>query len=89
VVCLDARNAKTALTPQLSKSDRNDAGGLAQIVRTGWYREVTVKAGSVSWCAHCSTHVRNWLVCALTWRIIRGVLKPFGIVAGKGVGHPS
>ncbi len=43
VVCLDARHAKAALALQLNKSDRNDARGLAQIVRTGWYREVAVK----------------------------------------------
>jgi transposase len=36
VVCLDARHAKAALALQLNKSDRNDARGLAQIVRTGW-----------------------------------------------------
>src|SRR3954465_2331890 len=29
---------------QVNKSDRNDAFGLAQIVRTGWYREVGVKS---------------------------------------------
>jgi hypothetical protein len=43
VVCLDARHAKAALKLQLNKSDANDARGLAQIVRTGWYREVAVK----------------------------------------------
>jgi len=48
VVCLDARHAKAALALQLNKSDRNDARGLAQIVRTGWYREVAVK----SWDSH-------------------------------------
>ena len=46
VVCLDARHAKAALALQLNKSDRNDARGLAQIVRTGWYREVAVKGHS-------------------------------------------
>jgi transposase len=44
VVCLDARHVKAALALQLNKSDRNDARGLAQIVRTGWYREVLVKS---------------------------------------------
>ena len=44
VVCLDARHAKAALSLQMNKSDRNDARGLAQIVRTGWYREVMVKS---------------------------------------------
>ncbi|MFL5251419.1 MAG: hypothetical protein ACJ8AI_00710, partial [Rhodopila sp.] len=52
-VCLDARHVKAALALQLNKSDRNDARGLAQIVRTGWYREVVVKS------------VDSHLVCSL------------------------
>ena len=44
IVCIDARHAKAVLAMQINKSDRNDALGLAQIVRTGWYREVKVKA---------------------------------------------
>src|SRR5215467_1450486 len=43
VICIDARHAKAALSLQLNKSDRNDAVGLARIVRTGWYREVAIK----------------------------------------------
>jgi len=43
IVCLDARHAKAVLSMQINKSDRNDALGLAQIVRTGWYREVKIK----------------------------------------------
>ena len=38
VVCLDARHARAALKMQINKNDQNDAEGLAQIVRTGWYR---------------------------------------------------
>lgn len=44
VVCLDARHAKAALSLQLNKTDANDAYGLAQIVRTSWYKEVAVKS---------------------------------------------
>ena len=44
IVCIDARHAKAVLAMQINKSDRNDALGLAQVVRTGWYREVKVKA---------------------------------------------
>src|SRR5512134_1645160 len=44
VVCLDARHAKAALSLRLNKRDANDAEGLAQIVRTGWYRPVQVKS---------------------------------------------
>ena len=35
--------AKAALSLKLNKTDANDAFGLAQIMRVGWYREVTVK----------------------------------------------
>jgi transposase len=44
VVCLDARHARAALEMQINKTDQNDAEGLAQIVRTGWYRSVYVKS---------------------------------------------
>lgn len=89
VVCLDARHAKAALSLQLNKSDRNDARGLAQIVRTGWYREVAVKSLD-------SQLVRSLLTARaqlVRMRVdlanqIRGVLKPFGLIAGKGGGRP-
>src|SRR5262249_15286695 len=44
VICLDARHALAALEMQINKTDQNDAEGLAQIVRTGWYRSVHVKS---------------------------------------------
>ena len=89
VVCLDARHAKAALALQLNKSDRNDARGLAQIVRTGWYREVAVK-GVDSHLVRALLTSRAQLV---RMRVdlanqIRGVLKPFGLIAGKGGGQP-
>jgi transposase len=88
VVCLDARHAKAALSLQLNKSDRNDALGLAQIVRTGWYRQVTVKS--------MDSQVIRSLITGRAQLVpmrvdlanqIRGVLKPFGLVAGKGGGQ--
>ncbi len=89
VVCLDARHAKAALALQLNKTDRNDARGLAQIVRTGWFREVAVKSVD-------SQLIRSMLTTRaqlVRMRVdlanqIRGVLKPFGLVAGKGGGQP-
>ena len=33
VICIDARHAKAALSLQINKSDRNDAVGLARIMR--------------------------------------------------------
>ena len=45
MVCLEARHASAALKMQMNnKTDQNDAEGLAQIMRTGWYRSVHVKS---------------------------------------------
>jgi transposase len=53
VICLDARHAKAALSLQLNKSDRNDARGLAQIVRTGGHARSWSRAWTASWSALC------------------------------------
>jgi hypothetical protein len=45
VICVHARHAKAALSLKVNKTDANDALGLAQIMRVGWYREMTVKSG--------------------------------------------
>ena len=83
VVCLDARHAKAALALQLNKSDRNDARGLAQIVRTGWYREVAVKSvGSQLVRSMLTTRVQLVPMRVDLANQIRGVLKPYGLVAG-------
>jgi transposase len=42
-ICVDARHTQAALSMRLNKTDRNDAAGLAQLMRMGWYREVQVK----------------------------------------------
>ena len=44
ITCLDARHARAAFKMQINKTDQNDAEGLAQIMRTGWYRSVYVKS---------------------------------------------
>ncbi|MCJ2129785.1 transposase [Methylobacterium sp. E-045] len=35
VVCMDARHARAAMVAMTHKTDRNDARGLAQVLRTG------------------------------------------------------
>jgi transposase len=44
VICIDARHAHGTLKAQRVKTDKNDARGLAQIARTGWYKAVHVKS---------------------------------------------
>src|SRR3954468_18415312 len=87
VVCLDARHAQAALKLQLNKSDANDARGLAQIVRTGWYREVAVK-GMDAQTLRLLLVARAQLVSqrqALA-NTVRGLLKTFGLKVARGSG---
>ena len=70
-----------------NKTDRNDAAGLAQIVRTGWFKQVQIKT-------RASYEVRSLLTArdALVHiRVkleneIRGLLRTFGVLFGKAVG---
>src|SRR5271168_2455345 len=89
VVCLDARRVKAALQMQLNKTDENDAEGLAQIMRTGWYRAVHVKSLDAHR-ARALLGARAQLVGMRTRlsNMIRGVLKTFGMLPGAGRGLP-
>src|ERR1700746_3719932 len=89
VVCLDARHASAALKMQMNKTDQNDAEGLAQIMRTGWYRSVQVKS--------LDAHRTRALVGARAQFVgmttclsnhIRGVLTTFGMLPGAMRGVP-
>jgi transposase len=87
VECLDARRVKAALQMRPNKTDENDADGLAQVLRTGWYRPVHVK----SFDAHRARSLlgaRTQLVGMRTRlsNMIRGVLKTFGLLPGVGRG---
>jgi transposase len=87
VVCIHARHAKAALMMQLNKTDPNDAFGLAQIVRCGWYREVEVKTLE-SHRVRLLLSARSRFVCIRTalYNQIRGLVKTFGVVLDPGKG---
>ena len=85
--CIHARRAAAALKLQANKTDRNDARGLAQLVRSGWYEGVPMKA--------MATHrvrailvARDQLVgmCTALINKIRGLAKTFGAIIGAGKG---
>ncbi|USQ74213.1 IS110 family transposase (plasmid) [Roseomonas mucosa] len=87
IICIDARHAKAALSMRINKTDRNDAAGLAQIMRTGWYREAHVKSGP--------SHLARALLASRALLVgmrgdianqIRGLLKTFGVIMGKPKG---
>jgi transposase len=43
-ICIETRQANAAMKTMPNKTDHNDARALAQIMRTGWFREVHVKS---------------------------------------------
>src|SRR5215217_5663661 len=43
-ICIETRQANAAMKTMPNKTDRNDARALAQIMRTGWFRQVHVKS---------------------------------------------
>ena len=87
VVCIDARHAHAALSVRMNKSDQNDARGLAELVRIGWYREVQVKS-------EASQLVRSLLVARsrlVTIRRdlenqVRSMLKEDGLLFPRAIG---
>ena len=86
VVCIDARHAHAALSVRMNKSDENDARGLAELVRIGWYREVAVKS-------EASQRVRSLLIARarlVTMRRdienqVRSMLKEYGLLFPRGI----
>ena len=86
MICVDARHAKAALSFKVNKTDANDAIGLAQIMRVGWYREVTVK-GPDCQAVRALLVARAQIVSQITTlkNCVRGILKTFGRVLPKGL----
>ncbi|MEE9204517.1 MAG: transposase, partial [Nitrospirales bacterium] len=44
VICMESRQVKGALSAMRNKTDKHDARGIAQILRSGWYSQVHVKS---------------------------------------------
>jgi transposase len=87
IVCIDARHANGVLKMMPNKTDKQDARGLAQIVRTGWFKAVQIKSHS-AYVNRAMLTARDALV-GMRVRLeneIRGLLKTFGIMFGKQVG---
>ena len=83
VVCMDARQVAAALSTTVNKTDKNDARGIAHLLRCGLYREVHVKSD-----AACDTRIllasRRQLMTQVAGleSTLRGLLKIHGVVLG-------
>ena len=86
VICIDARHAHATLSLRINKTDANDAQGLAQLMRVGWYRETTVKGFDCRYVRSLLV-ARQRLVSQITAlkNCVRGVIKGFGRVMPRAL----
>jgi transposase len=82
-ILIETRHVKAALKAMTVKTDRNDARGMAQLMRMGWFRPVHVKAPMVQEIRALLT-ARKLLVAKLrdVESSIRGILRGFGLKVG-------
>jgi len=87
VICVETRHMKAMLKAQINKTDRNDARGIAQMMRAGLYRPVHVKTLRSQKLRMLLTHRKLLQSNALAIENdLRATLRNFGLkvgVAGK------
>ena len=90
VVCMEARQVNAALSAMRNKTDKNDARGIAQVLRTGWFSPVHMKSRE----AHGVRALLSTRKALLKKTMdlaneVRGLLKVFGIRLPMTVKHGS
>jgi transposase len=89
IICVETRHMKAALSAQLNKSDRNDARGIAHMMRVGLYRPVHVKTLTSQKRRMLLTSRQLLQAKALDIENdLRGTLRNFGLKVGT-VGVPK
>lgn len=84
VVCIETRHMKAAMSAMINKNDRNDERSIAQIIRSGWFKQVHVKSAESQELRTLLT-TRGFLVNKLRdhENEIRGALRPRGLKVGR------
>src|SRR6187399_790770 len=83
VICVETRHMRAALKAQINKTDRNDARGIAQMMRVGLYRPVHVKTLRSQKLRMLLTHRKLMLSKAIAIENdLRGTLRNFGLKVG-------
>jgi transposase len=83
VVCVETRHMQAVLKAQINKTDRNDARGIAQMMRVGLYRPVHVKTLRSQKPRMLLTHRKLLQSKAIAIENdLRGTLRNFGLKVG-------
>jgi len=83
VICVETRHIRAVLQAQINKTDRNDARGMAQMMRAGLYRPVHVKTLRSQKLRMLLTHRKLLQSKAIAIdNDLRGTLRNFGLKVG-------
>src|ERR1700719_5042031 len=83
VICVETRHMRAVLQAQINKTDRNDARGMAQMMRAGLYRAVHVKTLRSQKLRMLLTHRQLLQSKAIAVENdLRGTLRNFGLKVG-------
>src|SRR5262245_61892296 len=83
VICVETRHMQAVLKAQINKTDRNDARGIAQMMRVGVYRPVHVKTLRSQKLRMLLTHRKTLQSRAIAIENeLRGTLRNFGLKVG-------
>jgi transposase len=83
MICVETRHMRAVLKAQINKTDRNDARGMAQIMRAGLYRPVHVKTLRSQKLRMLLTHRKLLQSKAIAIENdLRGTLRNFGLKVG-------
>jgi len=83
VICVETRHMRAVLKAQINKTDRNDARGIAQMMRAGLYRPVHVKTLRSQKLRMLLTHRKLLQSKAIAVENdLRGTLRNFGLKVG-------
>jgi transposase len=83
VICVETRHMRAVLKAQINKTDRNDARGMAQMMRAGLYRPVHVKTLRSQKLRMLLTHRKLLQSKAIAIdNDLRGTLRNFGLKVG-------
>jgi transposase len=83
VICVETRHMRAVLQVQINKTDRNDARGIAQMMRVGLYRPVHVKTLRSQKLRMLLTHGKLLQSKAIAIdNDLRGTLRNFGLKVG-------
>jgi transposase len=83
VICVETRHMRAVLKAQINKTDRNDARGIAQMMRVGLYRPVHVKTLRSQTLRMLLTHRKLLQAKAIAVENdLRATLRNFGLKVG-------